>query len=183
MQNQRTFYQRYARDVKPGTLTWIGLRPARKETMVEVSQAYALAGLGLQGDHRAEKTAGSGRQITLISEEFIAQIAHFTGRQELAPSLLRRNLVVKGINLNAIRHQQFMIGGALFEATALCHPCSRMEQALGKGGVSAMLGYGGLCAKIIDSGTIRIGDTVSLDTEQGELFHANQDSFPRLPVP
>jgi MOSC domain-containing protein YiiM len=48
----------------------------------------------------------------------------------------------------------------LFEATQLCHPCSRMEQELGPGGVVAMLGYGGLCARIIESGAIALGDRV-----------------------
>jgi len=76
------------------------------------------------------------------------------------PAILRRNLVVSGINLTALRHQRFQIGDALFEATALCHPCSRMEKALGKHGVAAMLGHGGLCAKIIRGGKITVGDDV-----------------------
>jgi Uncharacterized protein conserved in bacteria len=50
----------------------------------------------------------------------------------------------------------------LLEATQLCHPCARMEQALGAGGVAAMMGHGGLCAKILESGTLRVGDTVEV---------------------
>jgi len=78
----------------------------------------------------------------------------------ISPDLLRRNLVVRGINLLALRHQRFRIGEVEFEGTALCHPCLRMEQALGQGAVAAMLGHGGLCAKIITNGTIRLGDQV-----------------------
>lgn len=84
--------------------------------------------------------------------------------------LLRRNLVVTGINLTALRYQQFSIGDALFEANALCHPCRRMEQELGKGAVAAMLGHGGLCCKVLKSGQIRTGDRVKAVFPQQELF-------------
>lgn len=163
---------RFARDLTPGTLTWIGLRTERRGEVRSVESARAIASRGLEGDHRMDKTPGSARQITLISEEFIRQIAYFTSRDSIDPALLRRNLVVRGINLNALRHQHFTIGEALFEATALCHPCSRMEEALGEGGVAAMIGHGGLCARILDTGTIRIGDSLDVSPEGSnmELF-------------
>jgi MOSC domain-containing protein YiiM len=163
---------RFARDLPPGTLEWIGVRPSRRLPMEELSSTLAVARRGLEGDHRMDKTPGSARQVTIISREFIRQIAHFTGRQDIQPGLLRRNLVVSGINLNALRRQRFVIGDALFEATALCHPCSRMESALGKGGVAAMLGHGGLCARILRSGEIRVGDSLLIDVEG-----ANMDLF------
>ena len=160
MSAQRNLFGRFTKDLPVGELTWIGLRPARKEPLIAVTEVLALATLGLEGDHRCQKTPGSARQVTLISEEYIGQIAHFSGRNDVEPGLLRRNLVVRGLNLTVVRHQQFSIGEALFEATALCHPCSRMETALGKGGVAAMLGHGGLCAKILRSGRIAVGDAV-----------------------
>jgi len=160
---------RFARDLPPGTLSWIGVRSERRGQMTSVQHAQAVATLGIEGDHRMTKTPGSGRQVTMISEEFIHQIAHFTGHQEIDPALLRRNLVVRGINLNALRHQRFEIGDALFEATALCHPCSRMETALGKGGVAAMLGHGGLCARILKTGTITVGDQLLVRPEGENL--------------
>lgn len=154
---------RFARDIAPGTLEWIGLRPERRAPMLAVSRVMALAKLGLEGDHRTAKSPGSGRQVTLISREFIRQTAHFLGQEDIEPALLRRNLVVSGINLNALRYQRFTIGGALFEAGAQCHPCSRMESALGKGGVAAMLGHGGLCCRILRSGEIVIGHKVVVE--------------------
>lgn len=160
---------RFARDLPPGRLEWIGVRPQRRAAMHELTQVQAIARRGLDGDHRVDKTPGSARQVTVISTEFIAQIAHFTGRRRIDPGLLRRNLVVSGINLNALRHQQFSIGDALFEATAICHPCSRMESALGRGGVAAMLGHGGLCAKILETGTIRVGDSICVRSRQQNL--------------
>ncbi|WP_250657099.1 MOSC domain-containing protein [Alkalimarinus coralli] len=162
MKSQRQLFGRLIKDIKPGTLTWIGLRPERKAPMRAVDGVMALKDLGLEGDHRCTKTPGSARQVTIISEEYIHLIAHFMGRQHLAPDLLRRNLVTQNINLTALRHQQFSIGDAIFEATALCHPCSRMEQALGRGAIAAMLGHGGLCAKILKSGQIQLGDAVEI---------------------
>jgi len=151
---------KYAKDLPPGRLDWIGVRTQRREPLATCDSVQAIAERGLEGDHRTGKTPGSGRQVTIISQEFIDQIAHFTGHESIDPGQLRRNLVVSGVNLNALRYQQFSIGEAVFEAGALCHPCSRMETALGKGGVAAMIGHGGLCCKIVKSGKIAIGDEV-----------------------
>ncbi len=163
---------RFARDLSPGKLRWIGLRTERRGQIATPEQVLAIQDRGLEGDHRIDKTPGSGRQVTLISAEFIQQTAHFLGKETIDPALLRRNLVVSGINLHALRYQRFTIGDALFEAGALCHPCSRMESALGKGGVAAMLGHGGLCCRILRSGVIRIGDAVQVDTtgQTADLF-------------
>ena len=109
------------------------------------------------------KTPGSGRQVTLISREFMTQIAAHLGEADLDPARLRRNIVVSGLNLNALRRQRFWVGEALLDATQLCHPCSRMESELGPGGVIAMFGYGGLCAKVVQSGAIECGAPVRLD--------------------
>lgn len=160
MRSQQTLFNRLTIGLPPGRLQWIGLRPARREPMVEVTRVRAIAGLGLEGDRRCQGREGSARQVTLISSEFIEQIRHYLGRDALSPALLRRNLVVSGINLNALRHQEFVIGEVRLRATALCHPCRRMEEALGRGGVAAMLGHGGLCAQILTDGEIACGDRV-----------------------
>ena len=146
--------------LQPGRLDWIGLRPQRKVDMHVVDQVEAIAGMGLNGDRRCQGTAGSGRQVTLINREHIDLVTKLLGRGFIDPSILRRNLVVSNINMIALRHQRFRIGEVEFEAAAHCHPCLRMEQALGKGAVAAMLGHGGVCAKIIQSGVIRVGDEV-----------------------
>lgn len=170
MNSQSALFSRYIKTLPPGELTWIGVRPARREAMQSLTCTQAVEELGLQGDHRMNKTPGSGRQVTLISEEFIAQISHYLGGKPVLPEQLRRNLVVKNINLNALRYQNFQIGDAIFQAGALCHPCSRMEQALGQGAIAAMMGYGGLCCKVIREGEIKLGDRVELITPQQALF-------------
>ena len=109
------------------------------------------------------KTPGSGRQVTLISQEFMTQIAAHLGEVDLDPAQLRRNILVSDLNLNALRRRRFWVGEALLEATQLCHPCARMETELGPGGVIAMFGYGGLCAKVVQSGAIECGAAVRLE--------------------
>ena len=163
---------RFARDLRPGRLEWIGLRSRRREPMTVVGSARAIVDRGLEGDHRVEKTPGSGRQVTIISREFIEQTAHFLGLEAIDPALLRRNLVVSGINLHALRHQRFTVGEITLEANALCHPCSRMESALGRGAVAAMLGHGGLCCRVLRGGHVRTGDEVSVlrDGDTPDLF-------------
>jgi len=161
MTSQATLFGRYIKDLPIGKLEWIGLRPARREPMQASAEVAALAGLGLEGDRRCKASPGSARQVTIISAEQINLVASYLKHDHIDPALLRRNLVVSGINLNALRHQRFRIGEAEFEATAQCHPCSRMDQALGKGGCAAMLGHGGLCARILVGGQIKLGDTLT----------------------
>ncbi|MBB5186829.1 MOSC domain-containing protein YiiM [Zhongshania antarctica] len=151
---------RYLGNIQTGRLEWIGLRPERKAPMRAVKQALAIADRGLQGDRRMLGSKGAARQITIISDEFIRSIAVNLGREFISPDLLRRNLVVSGFNLNALRYQHIQIGEAVFQLTAKCHPCSRMDSTLGEGGLAAMLGYGGMCANIIESGKIQCGDAV-----------------------
>lgn len=160
MRERRSPLDRYIDQLGPGTVEWIGLRPRRRKPLLSVDRVQAVLDFGLEGDHRMTKTPGSGRQVTIISREFIAQIAGHMGLPDVEPARLRRNIVVSGLNLNALRRQRFRVGGALFEVTQLCHPCARMEQELGTGGVVAMLGYGGLCARIVESGEIALGDAV-----------------------
>lgn len=160
MSTQGRLFARYLNELPPGRLEWIGLRPARKEPMVVVDHVKAIAELGLEGDRRCQGTPGSSRQVTVISVEYLDIIARLLQRETIDPALLRRNLVVSGINLTALRHQRFQVGDVVLEATAQCHPCSRMETALGRHGVAAMLGHGGLCAKIITGGVLRKGADV-----------------------
>lgn len=160
MNSQARLLDKLCANIKPGKLEWIGLRSERRGEVVVVNSAEAIVDLGLVGDHRMKKTPGSGRQVTLISSEYIQQICQHTGHSSIDPRLLRRNLVISGMNMNLLRYQRLQIGEVILEANALCHPCSRMDEALGKGGAAAMFGYGGLCAKIIQGGRLGVGDSV-----------------------
>ena len=148
-----------------GRVQWIGLRPAREVDMVEVGEVEAVAGKGLQGDRYMLASTGIGagsgkRGVTLIQAEHLPAIAALSGRATVAPAILRRNLVVAGIPLVALKGRRFRVGDVLLEGTDSCDPCSRMEAALGPGGYNAMRGHGGLTARILDGGTLRVGDAV-----------------------
>jgi len=80
--------------------------------------------------------------------------------ETLAPEVLRRNLVTRGINLLALKDRKLRIGDAVLEMTGECHPCSRLEETLGVGGYNATRGFGGITAKVLARGRISIGDAV-----------------------
>jgi len=144
-----------------GTLEWIGQRPARREPLVSVLQAELKTDSHLVGDHARPK-AGGKRQITLIQHEHLAAVAGYLGMAApLDPGRLRRNLVVSGLNLLALKNRQIRIGDeVVLDITGECHPCSRMEEELGAGGYNAMRGHGGITAHIAQGGHIRVGDVV-----------------------
>ncbi|MCP1584603.1 MOSC domain-containing protein [Pseudoxanthomonas mexicana] len=143
---------------RAGKVEWIGLRPARDEAMIATGTVEAIAGAGLVGDRY--KSGSGKRGITLIQAEHLPAIAALAQRPDLTPALLRRNVVVSGIPLIALKQRRFRIGTAVFEGTEECDPCSRMEDALGQGGYNAMRGHGGLCARIVEGGTFGLGDAL-----------------------
>lgn len=143
-----------------GRLEWIGVRPLPRAEPIEVAQVEAIAGAGLQGDHRA-KRPGSARQVTLIQREHLDAVARLIKLDRIAPELTRRNLVVSGINLIALKDETFAIGDVILQGSGPCDPCSRMEANLGAGAYNAMRGHGGITARILVSGVMRHGDSVS----------------------
>ena len=140
-----------------GRVEWIGIRPARAVAMRELDEVHARSGSGLDGD-RFSGSADSPRQVTLIQQEHLAVIAACVGMPLIHPAQLRRNIVVSGINLLALKDKQFRIGNALLEFSGACHPCSKMERELGAGGYNAMRGHGGITARVIEAGLLRRGD-------------------------
>jgi MOSC domain-containing protein YiiM len=155
-----------------GRVEWIGVRPEHRAPVVSEPAVEAIVATGLRGD----RYASSGRrQVTLIQAEHLAAVASLLGSQAIKAEALRRNIVVSGINLLALKGARFRVGEALLEGTGPCEPCSRMEDALGPGGYNAMRGHGGITARVIEGGWIRIGDSVtfvSLENErrQTDLF-------------
>ncbi|WP_299799827.1 MOSC domain-containing protein [uncultured Ruegeria sp.] len=140
---------------QPGRVEWIGLRPGRRAEMVAVEEGM-ISTNGLEGDRgRAGK-----RAVTLIQQEHLAAIGSCLGQGPVSPDILRRNLVVSGINLAALKGREVQVGEVILRFTVICAPCSRMEEALGKGGYSAVRGHGGWCAEMVRPGRVTLGDAV-----------------------
>ena len=152
------FKQLFENFSQAGKVVSISLRTHPMGPIKNVDGALAIKDLGLEGDRY--KNRGGARQVTLIQSEHLDAVASYLGKLRIDPSLTRRNIVVKGINLLALKGKTFQIGKAVFEYSGQCHPCSRMEQNLGKGGYNAMRGHGGITAKIIKDGMIKVGDQV-----------------------
>lgn len=146
---------------RAGCVRWIGLRTARDQPMQVVDAVEVQPGAGLQGDRYAGSSGK--RAVTLIQAEHLPVIAALCGRGALDPAMLRRNLVISGIPLIALKDRRFRVGNVVLEGSGECDPCSRMEDALGPGGFNAMCGHGGLTARVINAGTIRVGDAVMVD--------------------
>ena len=142
-----------------GRVEWIGIAAKSRAPIEAVDSVELVEGKGLVGDHHG-KSGRSKRQATIIAKEHIEAIRLFAGIAPIPPEQLRRNIVISGINPNALQGQRFSIGGALLEGTKPCDPCSRMEEALGPGGYNAMQGHGGMCAVVLKSGRISVGDPV-----------------------
>lgn len=162
--NQSSLFELLYIFPEPGELMWIGLRPGRKQPMLFVEQAEAAPDDGLVGDHY--HGLNGKRQVTLIQWEHLDTLRSIT-RKPVSPKLLRRNLAIRGINLLALKNRKFRIGDICLQGTGPCHPCSRMEDALGEGGLNAMRGHGGITAQIVSGGVIRIGDKVTACSEKG----------------
>jgi MOSC domain-containing protein YiiM len=145
---------------RAGRIEWIGVRPRKHAAMIARLQIRAQVGAGLDGDHYG---GGSGaRGITLMQSGHLTVVGALLGEAPLDPARLRRNLLVLGLNLAALQGRQFRVGEVMLQGTGLCHPCARLEAILGPGGYNAMRGHGGLNARVLSGGLIRVGDVVAI---------------------
>ncbi|MCF8205161.1 MAG: MOSC domain-containing protein [Methylotenera sp.] len=147
-----------------GRVEALVVRGQPRERARNIEQTVALAGIGLADDRlgRRGEAELSTRQVTLIQHEHLPLIAALARSAPLDPVDLRRNIVVSGINLLALKKARLRVGEAVLEIVGPCAPCSRMEEVIGPGGYAAMRGHGGMTARILEGGAIRVGDTVSV---------------------
>ncbi|KIC11344.1 sulfurase [Leisingera sp. ANG-M1] len=150
------FAEMLKRHAARGRVAWIGLRPGRREDVLTPAAAnVSLA--GLEGDHGKE----GKRAVTLIQAEHLPVIASLAGLDAVQPEQLRRNFVISGINLAALRKAKLQIGSVVLQISGPCPPCSRMEEVLGHGGYNAMRGHGGWYAEVLQPGRVALGDSVN----------------------
>ncbi len=145
-----------ARHAQPGRVAWIGVRAGRRAPVAPLD-VVEIGAAGLVGDHGR---AGP-RAVTLIQAEHLPVIAALLGRDRVDPADLRRNIVVAGLNLAALRKAGVRVGSARLRIEGPCPPCSRMEETFGPGGYSAVRGHGGWYASVVAPGRVATGDVVA----------------------
>ena len=133
------------------------LRALTGEAGEEGATAVQPTTLGGLGGLKVGGLTPGKRQVTLIQAEHLSVIAALAGLETVTPEHLRRNVVVSGLALLALKDRRFRIGDVLLEGTGECHPCSRMEEAFGPGGYNAVRGHGGITARVLEGGLIEVG--------------------------
>jgi len=151
-----------------GKVEAVVVAPEPEAAMVEVERAMARAGRGLEGDRYFDQCGtfsnahGRGHDLTLIEAEVIDGLELPAGR--LAPEDARRNIVTRGIDLNALVGEHFKIGDVECFGQRLCEPCAHLERLTAKarkgGTLRALIHKGGLRADVLTDGQIRIGDQI-----------------------
>ena len=135
----------------------------------KVDEATARAGVGLEGDAYALRAEGRAhkdrektmRELTVVGAEALDELAAETGI-ELDPWELRRNVVTRGIALNELVGRRFRIGEAECLAVELNEPCVALERYTQPGVLKGLVHRGGIRARILADGVLRVGDPVTL---------------------
>ena len=146
------------------TVVHIFVAPKRGAQTEALSSVEAVAGTGLVGDrYYAEKNRRApDYQVTLIELENIEAFTEATGLA-LTPNMPRRNIVTRGVRLNDLLDKRFKVGEAVFEGLDLCEPCSLFAKRTYREVLKSFAGRGGLRARIVSSGEVRVGDPVIED--------------------
>lgn len=131
------------------------------ETPCESRQRVRLiAGRGIEGDRYALREPGHPKQITFFDMDVVDALSDRAGHP-VPPQSVRRNVFVRGLDLPSLVGKHFTLQGIRFEGVDPCKPCYWMDEAVGPGTEDFLKGKGGLRARILDDGELR----VSIDEE------------------
>lgn len=130
-------------------------KPAGSAPMVEVEEVECVAGKGLVGDRFFEHKKDYKGQVTFFEHETYERLCAQFQVMGLPPSVFRRNLITKGVNLPELIGREFEVQGVRFLGVEESAPCYWMDQAFAEGAELAMKGHGGLRARVLSSGVLR----------------------------
>lgn len=155
-----------------GAVERIFTAPDAGVEMDERSGVEAVAGRGLRGDRyfsdietgtfvdwESDENRQGGYDVTLIEGEAIDAIER-EADIDLAPGEHRRNVVTRDAALNHLVGTRFRVGDAVCRGDRLCEPCGYLRDLTGEDVLDALAHRGGLRADVLESGTIRPGDTI-----------------------
>ena len=133
-------------------------QPPGTSPLIERERIECVAGKGLLGDRYFDHAEDYKGQITFFSAEVFEQLcAHFNIREKPA-GILRRNVIVSGIDLLSLIGCDFEVQGVQFRGTQHCAPCEWMDVAFAPGAKEFLKDNAGLRAKILSDGELRVGD-------------------------
>jgi hypothetical protein len=148
----------YGSGVTPGSVVGIFVAPEAEAPLVRLASAVALAGHGLEGDRYAVGRGtfsgpGLGLQLTLADADALDAVGLPWGEA-------RRNLVTRGVDLNALVGRRFRVGAVECQGRRLAEPCAHLERLTRPGLLRPLVHRAGLRADIVVGGTIEDGDVV-----------------------
>jgi MOSC domain-containing protein YiiM len=153
-----------ALEMEPGVIAEINIAPSHGELPAPVERVRAVAGRGLEGDRNflqtGEPQPERDADLTLIASEALEALARDSGLQ-LTAAASRRNLLTRGIDLNALVGRRFRVGEVECSGIELCEPCRHLERLTMPGVLRGLVHRGGLRAAIVRGGEIGVGDPIS----------------------
>jgi MOSC domain-containing protein YiiM len=131
-------------------------QPSGEHPTVAVAEVECVAGQGLAGDRFLGFKEDYKGQVTFFADEVFTDVCAKLGAADKSPGVTRRNIITRGVDLNSLVGKEFEIQGVRFEGMAECSPCHWMNDAIAPGAEAAMHGRGGLRAKILTDGKLRV---------------------------
>lgn len=152
-----------------GVVEAIAVADEKTAPMHVVATTHALAGRGLQGDRYANKAGtftprdatGRGYDLTLIEAEVLDQLVLPSG-ERLSFADSRRNVLTRGVDLNALVGRRFRIDDVECVGQRYCEPCAHLERLTQSGVIRGLIHRGGLRADVVTDGALVVGATVDL---------------------
>jgi MOSC domain-containing protein YiiM len=124
--------------------------------LLEVPAVECVAGRGLMGDRFLDYKDDYAGQITFFSGEVYDEIRRALNQPDRSAAVFRRNVLTRGVDLNALIGREFEVQGVRFAGTRECSPCYWMDQAFAPGAEAWLKGRGGLRARILSSGRLKV---------------------------
>jgi MOSC domain-containing protein YiiM len=150
----------------PGFVERIYVARGAGAPVKRVEEVAAIEGCGLAGDRYCEGTGHWSRfgrvcQVTLIAAEDLDAIEKETGIR-VRDGEHRRNVVLRGVNLGDLRRRRFRIGGPTLEYVGPRSVCRYIERLTEPGMTQALKGRGGICVRVVESGSVRVHDKIDM---------------------
>jgi hypothetical protein len=131
-------------------------QPPGEHPTVELKQVECVAGQGLFGDRFFGFKESYQGQVTFFASEVFADVCGQLAVDEKSPGVTRRNIITRGVDLNTLIGQEFEVQGVRFAGVGECSPCHWMNEAIAPGAEAALHGRGGLRARVLTDGWLRV---------------------------